>query len=464
MRIERKEISDIDKLISENPNKEISNNSDLIIRHILNDSDHPTWKSVIGKHIKFKYNYISRLLKNFEPVKKNIDNTDLLIPFMPCRSDYQEFIFPISDRLSRSGVDITVLAPHERYSQEVDKSRSQGSDIDFFGKFFTKERLRMAKTEYTDIENNLRHLSKDLSLSFRDQTRLLTFFQNLYIDKHTFLRALQLHDPSVIYSIHFIGNPGYLSAIREYKRSNQLIVILIQHGAFESGDFHDFNGADEVILWGKIYKKKLNNIPHSDAVDAVSIGNPKLQIKKNKLTNNTKQTQTILFASSPADYNTEAISILLDSVEEDWNLIFKPHPSTDDDTFKQHFRDQSINPSTVMTRKSIYKLIMSSDVVVGTVSTTLLEAIYLGTPSIQLFSDKKKKNRIQKSKKDRSEFMMSSSNALDLNQKLKYILSDKNNQETILRSQQQQVQHIFGNTDTAITKITNHLYNNYLAP
>ncbi|UOE55161.1 hypothetical protein [Cytobacillus oceanisediminis] len=104
--------------------------------------------------------------------------------------------------------------------------------------------------------------------------KYLTDFSNAY-------NILKCTKPKVIYGLHFISNPGLLSAIQEIQKNEKLSieVLLMQHGFFQQGGFHDFAGADYVILWGNYHEeilKTFKNPPKTEVIGNVKLSNLKI--------------------------------------------------------------------------------------------------------------------------------------------------------------------------------------------
>ena len=97
---------------------------------------------------------------------------------------------------------------------------------------------------------------------------------------------------------------------------------------------------------------------------------------------------TILFTTSPIDYKSRKILLegVINSIKElnlINNLIIKLHPREDGIWYKQELEALNVNP-IIVKYYDILELISSSDLLISRVSTTILEALMIGTPIILL--------------------------------------------------------------------------------
>ena len=258
-------------------------------------------------------------------------------------------------------------------------------------------RYYMARNHYSKLKPAIEDLCAALKLGKGQVAATRTFFQTYCMDKALFRVVLEKTQPRLLYGFHYVSHPGYLAAIDEAKADGRQIAnILIQHGVFNAGGFHDFKGADCVIVWGRYFETVLRSIDRIPIPPLKVISNPKLEVQLSRLRPKQKAKsklakKTILFASTPdtafsGDGNAKALRLFAGAVSrlEQWQTIYKLHPAEDLENYGSLIRNGLIEPGQVLKDVSVHDLIGAADVVVGTQTTVLPEAIALGKPAIQL--------------------------------------------------------------------------------
>lgn len=253
------------------------------------------------------------------------------------------------------------------------------------------------------ISKNLSHESFNFDNILKEfYNRFLYFIEfNIFNNYHNFNLFCKKYHPSIVFISNEMKFEGRLYA--KYCKNKQIPTIYIPHAAFPVYDEiitkRDFGyitvpgdrdkeyllktGVKEnkIIITGrpryeKFYrgqKKKLTEIKDINGKDIY-------KFKPNKF--------TILFTTSPIDYKSREKQLLtvLDSIKKlnliD-NLIIKLHPSENEKWYETKLNELNLNP-TIVKECNILELINSSDLLLSRVSTTILEAMLVGTPSILL--------------------------------------------------------------------------------
>jgi hypothetical protein len=217
--------------------------------------------------------------------------------------------------------------------------------------------------------------------------------------------VLALIRPSVTYGLHFITHPGYLAAI-DIMRSHgsKPVKLLIQHGVGPPEDFHDFKGADTVIVWGDYFVNFLKSNFLIPVPPSRVLGNPKLEaeLTRQRLSEegiepaHKEGTQKcLLFVSTidvrADDYHRKALSLFASSVHKcraSWRVIYRPHPGESMDRYHRLIEegfmtaDQLADPAT-----PIFDLLGRADLVAGGFSTVIPDAAALGKPVVQILPE-----------------------------------------------------------------------------
>lgn len=387
----------------------------------------------------FPYNIAkSRVYSN----NRDLEESDVLVPFVPFREDYQELLCPIVNNLRDKGYTTTLFLPKHKNIKKIDE---MGFDIDQIvvgDEVVHQQDITKAKDDFEKIKPDVIQLSNEL-----DQIKynsLVDLYIHIYLQSRVFRKVLDQISPSVVFGLHFISTPGYLYALKQMAMDKKPQIIFIQHaggpGVSTNFVFHDFKGADKVILWGEESKRGLMTNTVIQIPENIILGNPKLQVIYNQFQSGhytDKEEIDVLYASTMAEeYTKKGLSLFSESTKNmTTNIKYKPHPVFRE---KIYYRDLKIDQSKVERKKSVYDLIYKSKVVVGTQSTVLLEAVALGTPVVQIypeFSD------VEWNKNG----LASASSREELKSLLEKLIESEHYREDILNREQDFVGSIFQN-------------------
>lgn len=408
------------KKISGDIHPDIENNLDILLRRFGKNfdgnlkSDNPSRSGVLTRskniiteegfenylirvesYLTNKYShYLSGM--SLTPIRFKESNqpnahNDILVPLVPFRKDYLKLISPITKLLADGGANISLFVPPE-YDPPSHEEFGDVNIIDACS-YYTLTDAWKVRNALSDIGPDIEKL-----LSFDEigpyDNEIISFYKSYYIDKYIFLNLLRNYSPSIIFGFHFITRPGYLSAIREYVP--EIPSILIQHGTMSAlypPNFHDFKGADTVLMWGErgvenLQQRQCPSIPNTERV-----GNPKIEAIYDDLENSheNENGNDVLFISSVAATEEHSKLGLEYFCEEtkDLNIstLYQPHPGEDMEYYDQMIEENYIESSEIIEEESVHSSIYSSKVVVGTQSTALIEAIALDTPVIQILPE-----------------------------------------------------------------------------
>ncbi len=328
--------------------------------------------------------------------------TPVLVLLYPYRPDYHGLVFPVTNLLADRGMRTSILTRRGHFRPSEDFALFQGASFLFEEDFYSFAVYRRARKRYCELVPWLHRLSSRLHLSPDQDRSLKVLYQRHCFQREAFADILHVVQPSVVFALHFILNPGFLAAIDETSAQKERpLKILIQHGYFSSGLFHDFKGADCVLLWGQYSEAVLRSgflipVPTSEVV-----GNPKLELEITRArarTGESVSAQTdsaireILFVSTVdapgREYHSRAARLLANAMRTcplSWHALYRPHPAERMDNYDRLVAEQLIVAGQITPRSAaIYDLLHHADVVCGGNSTALLEAAAMGIPVIQI--------------------------------------------------------------------------------
>jgi hypothetical protein len=390
----------------------------------------------------------------------------VLVPLSPYRIDHHSLIYPVTNMLADRGVNSVILVSRQLFRPDVDRQLFRGSLFLFAEDFLTTDVYRRARKLYGRLTPWLSKLSSVLRFDSERRRRTHILFQNYCMDKEIFADVLAFTRPSVTYGLHFIQNPGYLAAIDEIRANGSFPKkLLIQHGAFACEDFHDFKGADCVILWGEHFHGVLSTYRLTPVPDSKVLGNPKLEIlpSKRKVLSETYHPASgkgiVLFLSTPdcpgADYNTRALHIFAECAHKrlgHYRVLYKPHPGENPGSaYRPLFQEGFIMQDQMVDRvSSVYGLIEQADVVVGGHSTVLPEAAALGIPVIQILPAMSGTDWVQQG-------MLGASTEQELSDRVQAILTNPEYRRTVLAAQQGLAEKMFGTLEGSSERIADYI-------
>ncbi len=390
------------------------------------------------------------------------DKCSVLVPFIYCRRDQQAFIYPVLNILKQKGIKAVVFTCFNDFKTKMNPEFFKGIPFIFSENCWTDSSYKNADKLYCSLKPFIKQFCNDLGLDSLQSQRTDHFFKKYAWDKEVFALALRMTKPLLIYGIHYIAAPGYLSAIDEFKQNYRLKNILIQHGPFPKGEFHDFKGADHVLLWGEYYQNILNSITSVPVPPSTVAGNPKMEIElsswQNPSEENNIPSADILFASTPdttltGHQNRASIELfagVMKNYYTKYNVIYKVHPAENMENYNEFVQKGIIRPEQIIKNISIYQLIKKSKVVAGTVTAVLPEAMSMGKPVIQLLLPCLPTDWYKYG-------VTSASTENELNEKINLILNSSDYKKKVLDSQQRLLSLMFGEIKGSSGKIADSL-------
>jgi len=393
----------------------------------------------------------------------------LLVTVYPRRDDLQAFMHPIANILKEHGVPITVLA--YRTIPKTGSSRDFFSSKQFPGCRIIHEEDYMASGDYPLIRARydkllpaISELCKEIQLNCRQRHSTRVFFWEYFMETILFRRILESARPSVIYGIHYILNPGYLAAIREAKTDGwSLKTVLMQHGEFSPGAFHDFKGADCVILWGTYFQDVLTRMGGSTipVPPSVVIGNPKLEVELVRIARNERvvsskesRRRNVVFVSEPSDHSRKAMRLVAQAVKgSDVHVTYKLHPGHHPHELAycdELTSEGLVGKDQIAKDLNIYDAIADCEVVIGTRSTAILEAIAVGKPVLQILPELSQTDWAQRG-------ILSASTEGQIRDRLRLLIESADYREKVLLSEQRLAREMFNDVEGAGQRVASYL-------
>lgn len=391
-----------------------------------------------------------------------LSKCDILIPFVPCRKDYQSFFSPVIEILSAQGVKTSIMISKSDMHRNISPELFPAVNFIFVEDLRTPQVDRLSVISYHHLKPIIDKLCDVLKLNQREIMGTTTFFKYYCLEKELMKSAIESVCPSVIFGLHYIGHPGYIKGINDGRGLNgNLKSVLIQHAFFGPNIYHDFKGADYVLLWDKYFEEALNvdymviPIPITKV-----IGNPKLEhaMNKNKLLrscfsnqkNVNVKTVILYISNDPNGDIVPALEMFSQVVKclENVVVIYKLHPGENLKYYYPLIEIGLIDIKQIIKDVSIYNLSNMVDLVVGTSSSSMYDFIALGKPAIQFIPDKphwKISGITNISTKD------------ELRKELRSIIDSNSYKDTVLKEEQEGTKTTVGNIKNVSVEIAEFL-------
>lgn len=395
-----------------------------------------------GNYADLLYNSYKNKIANDLNHTTNSTQTKLLVPFVPCRKDYQLFLFPVIEILHQRGIDATIFLSKKDKQNNISPELFPHSNFILADDVSTQEVEKLADDDLQKLNTNINKLSDELGLDDQERIGTINFFRYYFFENELFKRVLEMVSPSLIYGIHYISRPGFIKAIADFKVKNPYLKnVLIQHARIGYGGYHDFRGADLVILWSKEdaerleSKKATNDIPLYEVV-----GNPKLDflLSKNRefsIFNDKTFKKVVLFISNdPFGNYVDELEVFAKAVIACSEVvpIYKLHPGENLEHYYPLIKKGLIHLRQIIKFVSMYNLMDIADIVVGVNSSSLDDAVIFKKAVIQINVNKKYESR----------FTTVVSNKRDLRDQIRRLLYHYEYRATVLNSDMELIDNI----------------------
>lgn len=319
--------------------------------------------------------------------------SDVLVTFFPARSDYWDLLAPAVEEASRRGARVSVALP------PVVSSAPQplGSAPAFKLSSFASPLLYgLARRREASLRAPLSDFVNEFGLDAEQRASALLLLQAYSWQLELLAAALRSIKPAVVLGIHFMLNPGFVGALREAgRRGSRTPTLLLQHGVFShTWETHDFIGADKVLVWGARAAAELDLFPGVKP-QAKVVGNPRLEVLAalaKRVEPGSRQTLLVLGTNDTAtpERQRDALRMVAEALPTTAarSVLYRPHPSEPREPYDELIASGAISEAQVQRAGTVHEALLRADLVVGTTSTTMLEAITLGVPAIQVLPER----------------------------------------------------------------------------
>ena len=413
-------------------------------------------KERLRRHLWMEYAYARALAlgSNFSN-RDRASQVDILVTFVPYHENYKALLYPVVEALIDRNVSVGLFAPVGIGKTAAPRNLRCLLFEKSLGAFAIYWR---AKSFFRDLRLDVGRLVSNLGLNRTRARATAAFFQHYSWDRFVFARVLEVTCPKVVFGLHFMLTPGYLSALKDNNGLERPEVFLIQHGVLFDQKYHlSFKGADKAILWGESSKDYLPNLSHLPNPEAFVIGNPsvlRLQQEVSIGKAERRENLTVVFAAnaeSPLDdeWNAEARQLFVSASDrlESIVSVFRSHPGARSIPISRKLRNRGeLGRCQLDTESTFPEVLSRADVIVGTFSTALLEAIAVGVPVVQLIPEK-----LPVVWQDIN--MVSASNVEQLVDVLSRLESEESFREAVVRQERSGLTRVFGDYENAADRI-----------
>lgn len=444
--------------------KPIHENLDALLLTSM-DNEYSCIKSLktwIASRFYFENNVIRSLNWGKKP---SIDSCSVLIPFQHNRPDYVSLLQPVIKLRETHSSEVAVFTSKQRYPEELNKTALDDAHILHTEDFLSLKIYQKSRDDYNDLKPELDAFCQYFNFSSDNKRSVYRYFKKYFLDKYLFKTVLEVTDPEIVYSIQFTSNRGYLAAINEYEGSHNIQKIVMQHGAFRKQQgYHQFVGADWAIAWGELFVEMVNDIDAVSSPTHIRVcGNPKLEQKLKEYSETGGDSidlpATVLYASTVSECSLDALRMFtrVANRRSDIKALYKPHPSGESGKYNSLCDEGLIHNHSINRSLSIYELLSKSDIVVGTDTTVLPEAVAFDIPTIQLFPTRTMtlwgKHGLQ-----------GASSQDELNEEINSIINNPEYRRSLLKNEQTIAKRMFKNTENAskeVGKLVKELLDSY---
>jgi len=288
------------------------------------------------------------------------------------RKNFENFK-EISDLESLKNIDLII------YDESLFK-------LSFQDYLILKKKSKYLKKEIQEV------LDKKLKCTWKYQFKEI-FYR--HINRYVFLEKLyndlfrNIQGNTMVYT-HLIFD----SPLIDILQSKNIKKVIIQHGMItHKPEYSIFEGADEIILWGKYWEKNVKDkiLPNTKTVIC---GCPKVDfiLKGHIDSDEYKQSRNnILIISEthyPKDDLVRTFLLFVEKLVMEMNnsvkITIKLHPSENKSMFKKYWNIKTFEGVEFIQNTDLYGLIMQNDIIIGTTSTGLIEATLFDKPIVQI--------------------------------------------------------------------------------
>ena len=377
-----------------------------------------------------------------------------LFPFN--RADYDDLVLPFVKGVADAGGRCAAVVPGPAMKRWGDHAHRDGFEVHPLDAGPNLTVYLEARRTLEALRPGLEDVANRFALGRGARTGLAAYFTQFAFQKALAARFLARLAPTVVLGIHFVYSRGWQAAIRDAPCStSRPTVILVQHGALEVADeFHDFDGADVVMLWGERWRRELLAYPTREFLPkpkAVVTGNPKYDdmtrvvAQASLRPTRPVEGRRVLFVSGHENGRTKLaplkMAIAAASQDRGFDLIVKPHPASRDGVLAGFVnRGNLLSGAVLPGSHPIQDGVRDADIVIGPESTTLFEAVRIGRPVVLL----------SESPSQAFEGFLTASDASGLHRHLEALADDQAWRDRVLERQRLVLEDAIGRSSGAV--------------
>jgi hypothetical protein len=321
---------------------------------------------------------------------------DVLISHLPARADYADLLYPAAADLRGMGLTVGALVPaaSRRELAPLVPSGVRALPVERYGGL---GRYLVARRAFARLLPTFRTWSERHDLDATGRRSVAVLLQAYAWERSLFESLLRRHRPRAVLGLHMQLHPGLTGAVRAWRSAGSpLTVLLIQHGVFShTWGEHDFAGADRVLTWGEHFSDELAAFG-SDAPPSLVVGNPKLERLAASFSPSPRpaggRLRVLYLSTNGVDVDERAaVDFVIRSLPpaEGLDVRYRPHPDEPLQKFHDRIADGALHPDQLLPASGDpYRLLADADVVIGSQTTLLPEAVALGIPAIQVLPER----------------------------------------------------------------------------
>lgn len=317
-------------------------------------------------------------------------------------------IFPVIKRMDEMGEHTVLFTNHEVYSvkkEEIDALK-HNSRIFYDDLRYNLSSLEILKSfiEAQKLVDKLIRETNDkkiIDFARKYKSSLISALGGLMLSAKSISKILANKECKFLFSLGtpVFGAVGIRTGIR---------TLMIQHGSHALMDTqiqYSPHNSDEIIVWGEHPKNQV--LPVCGSTHKIfALGNPRYDITNDfanternkefyeKLNVDPRKKNVVFFSATHAidtGYPPEqfiepifALDKLYQSQKSKINLIIKLHPNETSKYYAKYMNNSLTNVKVIKHEIALYKLLQHTDISVSIGSTTLLESMIFGIPTLQL--------------------------------------------------------------------------------
>ena len=317
-------------------------------------------------------------------------------------------IFPVLKRMDELGEDTILFTNREVYSakkEEIDalKHNSQIFYEDLCYNLSSVEILKSFIEAQKLVDKLIRETKDEKIIDFEKKYNynIMSSVAGLMLSSKSISKILANKECKFLFSL---GTPVFGAAgIRTGIRT-----LMLQHGSHALMDTqiqYSPHNSDEIIVWGELPKNQV--IPLCGSTHKIfALGNLRYDITNDfanternkefydKLNIDPRKKNVVFFSAThaiDAGYPREqfiepifALDKLYQSQKSKINLIIKLHPNETSKYYEKYMNNSLTDVKIIKHEISLYELLQHTDISVSIGSTTLLESMIFGIPTLQL--------------------------------------------------------------------------------